>query len=142
VGAFDCGNACMAMKALQESLRLLSHLMAMQLWIANLAFASLVNFLVLGFELGLYDSCEYASIFWYCSFLLDQQQALLRQLAVARPKELKGAPAKKQPKASGKKKGKQKAAPDPVLTPGAFQAACDLRSASCFLKCTIHHGAT
>lgn len=81
----------------------------MQLWITELSYGSAVTFLLMGFELGLYDPAEYGAAFWYCAFLLDQRRSLAQERLNARPKQATPAPGKK--KAAGKKKGgKSKAA--------------------------------
>lgn len=84
--------------------------LAVQLWVEHLTSLGMLEFLLLGFELGLYVSSEYKTVFGFCMRVLDLQQASLQRLCAARPKEFK----------PSTKKNKQKsgASTEPELTNG------------------------
>lgn len=54
-------------------------------WIERETSESMVHHLLMGFELNLYQPCEYAMIFWYCDFLISIQLQDSRLLHAARP---------------------------------------------------------
>ena len=101
-----------------------AELPGVQLWIGNIACASMATFLMLGFELDLYEPSEFAHVFWYCAYILDQQKMSLRAMIESRPSptkpSTKAAPAKKGK--DGKKKGKAKE-PSSTASQGAHTFA-------------------
>jgi hypothetical protein len=61
----------------------------LQLWVEHLTSSGMLEFLLLGFELGLYVAPEFKMVFGYCLRVLDLQHHSLHRLCTARPKETK-----------------------------------------------------
>lgn len=84
----------------------------------------MLEFLLLGFELGLYVWSEYKVVFCFCMKVLDLQQTSMQQLCAARPKEFKPAPKK------SKQKNNSNAQPE--ITNGTNQGTW------LYLRCSVY----
>ena len=91
----------------------------------------MLEFLLLGFELGLYVSSEYKTVFGFCMRVLELQQHSLQRLCAARPKEYKPVT----------KKNKQKGGAEPELTYGATcSRRCSLMMCVCASFEVVNNG--
>lgn len=87
---FECGLCLAAVPwtevVLSAKAPCLIHRLSLQLWIANWTLTSAAQHLLVGFELGLYEPCEYSTIFAYLMLLWRQQQQGFNMLLGIRPK--------------------------------------------------------